>query len=167
MIKDKSFIVTRVNLSLPLYEYFAGNLYIYIYIYNSFSRLNSWRRRRRKGTRKRIEKMSFKERRRGLTRFKTGFGIVIRVPSLTILSIDRSIDRLIGRNRLATNWGRGAKLIRDSIELMGFSLVIAKRNLFVSLSLSRAYVSEPKFHRRKIVAEKLVFQVLGLLNYRA
>lgn len=32
MIKDKSFIVTRVNLSLPLYEYFAGNLYIYIYI---------------------------------------------------------------------------------------------------------------------------------------
>lgn len=92
MIKDKSFIVTRVNLSLPLslYEYFAGNLYIYIY--NSFSRLNSWRRRR-KGTRKRIEKMSFKERRRGLTRFKTGFGIVIRVPSLTILSIDRSSYR--------------------------------------------------------------------------
>lgn len=87
---------------------------------------------------------------------------------MIILSIDRSIDPLIGRNRLATNWGRGAKLIRDSIELMGFSLVIAKCNLFVSLSLSLLCVRiETEFDRRKIVAEKLVFQVLGLLNYRA
>lgn len=163
----KSFIVTRVNLSLPpsipvpLYEYFAGNLWRFVFEEGNFEFLEE-----EEG--KRIEKMSFMERRGGLTRFKTGFGIVIRVPSPMILSIDGSIVRLIGWSRLATNWGRGAKLIRDSIELMGFSLVIAKCNLFVSLSLSLSCVYiETEFHRRKIVAEKLVFQVLGLLNYRA
>ena len=112
--------------------------------------------------------MSFMERRGGLTRFKTGFGIVIRVPSPMILSIDRWIDRSSYRVESSCNkLGKRGEINSRLDRINGiFARDCKVQFIRLSLSLSCVYI-ETEFHRRKIVAEKLVFQVLGLLNYRA
>lgn len=140
----KSFIVTRVNLSLP-----PPPPYLSLYmntlpaIYgDSFSRkeiLNSWRRRRKSGS----KKMSFMERRGGLTRFKTGFGIVIRVPSPMILSIDRWIDRSSYRvesscNKLGKRGEINSRLDRIN-GIFARDCKVQFIRLSLSLSLVRVY----------------------------
>lgn len=87
--------------------------------------------------------MSFKKRRRGLTRFKTGFGIQ---RSIADDFIDRWIDRSSYREESSCNKLGKRGEINSRLELMGFSLAIAECNLFsLSLFLSRAYVSKPNF----------------------
>lgn len=138
----KSFIVTRVNLSLPpsipvpLYEYFAGNLWRFVFEEGNFEFLEE-----EEG--KRIEKMSFMERRGGLTRFKTGFGIVIRVPSPMILSIDRWIDRSSYRvesscNKLGKRGEINSRLDRIN-GIFARDCKVQFIRLSLSLSLVRVY----------------------------
>ena len=89
-----------------------------------------------------------------------------------ILSIDRWIDRSSYRvesscNKLGKRGEINSRLDRiNGIFARDCKVQFIRLSLSLSLSLSCVYI-ETEFHRRKIVAEKLVFQVLGLLNYRA
>lgn len=91
--------------------------------------------------------MSFMERRGGLTRFKTGFGIVIRVPSPMILSIDRWIDRSSYRVESSCNkLGKRGEINSRLDRINGiFARDCKVQFIRLSLSLSRACISKPNF----------------------